>query len=78
MFSKEKNFKVSNDEILKKITKKTKIVFVANPNNPTGTYISKNQLLDLRKRLNKKILLVVDDAYFEYMLNKDYKSGLEL
>ena len=78
VFSKEKNFKVSNDEILKKITKRTKIVFVANPNNPTGTYISKNQLLDLRKRLNKKILLVVDDAYFEYMMNEDYKSGLEL
>ena len=78
VFSKEKNFKVSNDEILKKITKKTKIVFIANPNNPTGTYISKNELLDLRKRLNKKILLVVDDAYFEYMLNEDYRSGLEL
>ena len=78
IFSKEKNFKVSNDEILKKITKRTKIVFIANPNNPTGTYISKNQLLELRKRLNKKILLVVDDAYFEYMLNKDYRSGLEL
>ena len=78
VFSKEKNFKVSNDEILKKITKRTKIVFIANPNNPTGTYVSKNQLLDLRKRLNKKILLVVDDAYFEYMLNEDCKSGLEL
>ena len=78
VFSKERNFKVSNDEILKKITKRTKIVFIANPNNPTGTYVSKNQLLDLRKRLNKKILLVVDDAYFEYMLNEDYKSGLEL
>lgn len=78
VFSKEKNFKVSNDEILKKVSKKTKIIFLANPNNPTGTYISKKQLLELRKRLNKKILLVVDDAYFEYMLNKDYKSGLEL
>ena len=77
-FSKEKNFKVSNNEILKKVSKKTKIVFLANPNNPTGTYISKKQLLELRKRLNKKILLVVDDAYFEYMLNKDYKSGLEI
>ena len=78
VFSKEKNFKVSNNEILKKVSNKTKIVFLANPNNPTGTYISKKQLLELRKRLNKKILLVVDDAYFEYMLNKDYKSGLEL
>ena len=52
VFSKEKNFKVSNNEIFKKVSKKTKIVFLANPNNPTGTYISKNQLLDLRKRLN--------------------------
>ena len=78
IYSKEKNFRVSNDEILKKISRKTKIVFLANPNNPTGTYISKKQILELRKRINKKILLVVDDAYFEYMLNKDYKSGLEL
>ena len=78
VFSKEKNFKVSNNEILKKVSNKTKIVFLANPNNPTGTYISKKQLLELRKRLNKKILLVVDDAYFEYILNKDYKSGLEI
>ena len=78
IFAKEKNFRVSNDEILKKISRKTKIVFLANPNNPTGTYISKKQILKLRKRLNKKILLVVDDAYFEYMLNQDYKSGLEI
>ena len=78
IFSKEKNFKVSNDEILKKISRKTKIVFLANPNNPTGTYISKKQLLELRKKLNSRILLVVDDAYFEYMLNRDYKPGLEL
>ena len=40
VFSKEKNFKVSNNEIFKKVSKKTKIVFVANPNNPTGTYLS--------------------------------------
>ncbi len=78
IYSKEINFKISIKEILKKVSKKTKIVFLANPNNPTGTYISKKDLIELRKKLNKKILLVVDDAYFEYMLNKDYKSGLEL
>ena len=38
----------------------------------------RDRLLDLRRRLNKNILLVVDDAYFEYMKNKDYKSGIEL
>jgi histidinol-phosphate aminotransferase len=78
VYSKENNFRVSVNEILKKVSKKTKIVFLANPNNPTGTYISKKELLDLRKKLRQNVLLVVDDAYFEYMLNKDYKSGLDL
>ena len=78
VFAKEINFKVSVNEILKKITKKTKIVFIANPNNPTGTYLTKKEVLELRKRLNKKILLVIDDAYAEYMKNSDYKSGLDL
>ena len=78
IFSKEKNFKVSIAEIIKKVTKKTKIVFIANPNNPTGTYLNKLELLELRKKLKKNILLVLDDAYFEYMKNKDYKSSLDL
>ncbi len=77
-FAKEINFKISNIEILKKVTKNTKIVFLANPNNPTGTYLTKREILDLRKKLNKNILLVVDDAYAEYMKNADYKSGLDL
>jgi len=78
IFSKEKNFKVSVLEIIKKVTKKTKIVFIANPNNPTGTYLSRLELLELRKKLKKNILLVLDDAYFEYMKNKDYMSSLDL
>jgi histidinol-phosphate aminotransferase len=78
VFSKEKNFKVSTNEIIKKVTKKTKLVFIANPNNPTGTYLSREELIDLRMKLNKNILLVLDDAYFEYMKNKDYTSGLDL
>ncbi len=78
VFSKEKNFKVSINEILKNVTNKTKIVFLANPNNPTGTYLNKTEILELRKRLKKNILLVIDDAYFEYMKNSDYKSGLDL
>ncbi len=78
VFSKEKNFKVSVLEILKRVTKKTKIVFIANPNNPTGTYLTKLELIELRKKLKKNILLVMDDAYFEYMKNKDYKPSLDL
>jgi len=78
IFAKEKNYKISVSEIIKKVTKKTKIVFLANPNNPTGTYLTNLELIDLRKRLRKNILLVVDDAYAEYMKNVDYKSGLDL
>ena len=78
IYAKEKKFKASVSEIIKKVTKKTKIVFLANPNNPTGTYLTKLELIDLRKKLRKNILLVVDDAYAEYMKNKDYKSGLDL
>jgi len=78
IFSKEKNFKVSVPEIVKNATKKTKIVFIANPNNPTGTYLTRLELIELRKKLKKNILLVLDDAYFEYMKNKDYKPSLDL
>jgi len=78
IFAKEAKLKVSSAEILKKVNKKTKIVFLANPNNPTGTYLTKKEILELRKKLNKNILLVVDDAYAEYMKNRDYSSGLDL
>ena len=78
IYAKEKNYKISVSEILKKVSKKTKIVFLANPNNPTGTYLEKSKLLKLRKRLRSNILLVVDDAYVEYMKNKNYTPGLKL
>ena len=77
-FANEENYTASVREIIKKINKKTKIVFLANPNNPTGTYLNKNDVLSLRKKIRSNILLVLDDAYCEYMNNKDYKSGLEL
>ena len=78
IFAKEKKFKISVTEIIKKVTKKTKIVFIANPNNPTGTFLTKNELIKLRKKLKKNILLVIDDAYFEYMKNLNYVAGLDL
>ena len=78
ILAKEKNFKASADEILNKVTNKTKIVFIANPNNPTGTYLSKNEMLNLRQKLRSDILLVVDDAYFEFLNKDDFTSGLDL
>ena len=55
--------KISKNIYIYEKSKKTKIVFLSNPNNPTGTYLKKNELLELRKKLKSNILLVVDDAY---------------
>ena len=76
--AKEKELRTDVDQILKCVTKKTKIVFIANPNNPTGTYISSNEIKKLRKSLDKKILLVIDAAYAEYVNRNDYQTGNEL
>ena len=78
IYAKEKNFTISVKEILSKVTRRTKLVFLANPNNPTGTYIRKKELVYLRKKLRSDILLIVDDAYFEYLKEKDYLPGLKL
>ena len=78
IFAKENDFRISIDNIIKKVNKKTKIVFLANPNNPTGTYLKKNELINLRKKLRKDILLVIDDAYYEYMKDLQYSSGLKI
>ena len=78
VYSKENNLTVSVKDILSKVSRKTKVIFLANPNNPTGTFIKKQELKNLRKKLRNDILLVIDDAYFEYVKQKDYSSGLRL
>ena len=77
-YAKEENFVASVDSIMNCVNKKTKIVFLANPNNPTGTYLNKNDVLNLRKKLRSDILLVIDDAYFEYIKDPEYSSGIDL
>ena len=77
-YAKEDNFSASVDSIMNCVNKKTKIVFLANPNNPTGTYLNKTEVLKLRKKLRSDILLVIDDAYFEYIKDPDYASGIDL
>ncbi len=66
------------DAILAAVTKKTKIVFLANPNNPTGTYISFDEVKRLHRGLPPHVLLVLDAAYAEYVRSNDYESGIEL
>ena len=78
LLANEKNYKATVEEILKKVTNKTKIVFIANPNNPTGTYLTKDDMINLRRKLPSNILLVVDDAYVEFMNIENFSSGLKL
>mgnify|MGYP001174451702 FL=1 len=77
-FAEEKNFTPSVQGILNCVNRKTKIVLLANPNNPTGTYLNRNEMLELRKRLRSDILLVVDDAYCEFIEDSNFASGIEL
>jgi histidinol-phosphate aminotransferase len=66
------------DAILTRVTPKTRMVFVANPNNPTGTYIPISEVRRLRAGLRDDIVLVLDAAYAEYVSNNDYEAGIEL
>lgn len=74
----EKDFRTDVDAILACVTPKTKIVFLANPNNPTGTYISFEEVKRLHKGLPAHVLLVLDAAYAEYVSRNDYSAGVEL
>ena len=74
----ETNHTANVDAILAAVTKKTKMVFLANPNNPTGTYISFDEVRRLHRGLPSHVLLVLDAAYAEYVQRNDYESGIEL
>ena len=74
----EVNHTASVDEMLKCMSPRTKMVFLANPNNPTGTYLPFNEVKRLHEGLPETTLLVLDAAYAEYVKRNDYESGLEL
>ena len=74
----ETNYTASVDAILAAVTKKTKVIFLANPNNPTGTYVSFDEVKRLHRGLPPQVLLVLDAAYAEYVRRNDYESGIEL
>ena len=75
---KEKDARADVDAILAAVTPKTKIVFLANPNNPTGTYIPFDEVRRLHAALPSHVILLLDAAYAEYVKRNDYESGIEL
>jgi histidinol-phosphate aminotransferase len=76
--AKEKDFTTDVDTLLAAVTPRTKIVYLANPNNPTGTYIPFDEVRRLHAGLPSNVLLVLDAAYAEYVRRNDYAAGLEL
>jgi histidinol-phosphate aminotransferase len=74
----ETDFTTDVDAILACVTPRTRVVFIANPNNPTGTYLSFDEVKRLRENLPADVLLVLDAAYAEYVHKNDYESGIEL
>ncbi len=74
----ETDLRTDVDAILARVTAKTKIVFLANPNNPTGTYIPFDEVRRLHAGLPANVLLILDAAYCEYVRRNDYEAGLEL
>ena len=74
----EKNLTADVDAILERAGERTKIVFLANPNNPTGTYLPFDEVKRLHAGLPETCLLVLDAAYAEYVRRNDYEAGIEL
>ena len=75
---KEKDAHVDVDAILAAVTPKTKMVFIANPGNPTGTYVPVTDIRRLQASLPGHVMLVLDAAYAEYVKRNDYEAGIEL
>lgn len=74
----ERNLTTDVDALLAKVTPATRIVFLANPNNPTGTYISTAEVRRLHAGLPDNVLLVLDAAYAEFVDAEDYEAGVRL
>ena len=74
----EPELKMEVDHVLERATARTRLVYIANPNNPTGSYVSAPDMRRLRAGLPNDALLVIDAAYAEYVKRNDYEAGIEL
>lgn len=74
----ETNHTADVDAILDRVNDDTRMVFLANPNNPTGTYLPMSEVRRLHAGLPSSVILILDAAYAEYVRRNDYESGIEL
>jgi len=73
--AKEINYKVTVSSICDQLTPATKLIYIANPNNPTGSYLSKMEIKKLMSIIPKNVIVVIDGAYAEYVEADDYDVG---
>ncbi|MFH1394682.1 MAG: histidinol-phosphate transaminase [Candidatus Omnitrophota bacterium] len=73
-----RNYKYDLEAMYKAITKNTKIIFIANPDNPTGTYVPDNDLRAFVEKVPKDIFVFIDEAYYEFARGGDYPETLDM
>ena len=74
----ERDLTTDVDAVLARVTERTRIVFIANPNNPTGTYLAAGEMARLHAGLPPSVLLAIDAAYAEFVNRNDYEAGIAL
>jgi histidinol-phosphate aminotransferase len=77
-FAAEPDFRIDVDELLNQVDERTRIVFIANPGNPTGTFVTAGEIARLHAGLPPSVLLVLDGAYAEFATEPGFSDGLEL
>ncbi|MEA1961339.1 MAG: histidinol-phosphate transaminase [Bacillota bacterium] len=77
LFVPMKDFTHDLDSMIAAITPRTKMIIICNPNNPTGTIVTKEELASMMSRIPEDILVIFDEAYYEYVSSSDYGSGLD-
>ncbi len=73
-----RDFHYDLDRMAEAVTRKTKVIFIGNPDNPAGTYVTAGQLKSFLKNLPRDILVLIDEAYYEYVSAKDYPDAIRL
>ena len=73
-----KDLKLDIGDVIARVTERTRLVYIANPNNPTASYVSVSDMRRLHRALPETALLVIDAAYSEYVQRNDYEAGIEL
>jgi len=74
----DSRYQVSIESICNQVTEATKLIYLANPNNPTGTYLKRSKIVKLMQSLPQQVVVVLDGAYAEYVIEKDYDKGFSL